>query len=426
MSLVSPSPPLSELTARQWQWIGAGLMMTFASMGGQTLFIAQFNSDIRAHFGLSDGQFAGLYTVATIFSALLIAMIGQVTDKLGPRFLAIVCTVGLALMALAMSMVDHWIVLCLVLFGLRFFGQGMLPHIAQTAMARWFNRFRGRALAFSQMGYTAGEALLPFIITISLVSLSWRDIWAIGAGFLIIIMLPLIVFLLRDPPDGKRAKARGDINPDAADGDALTGADWKRHKVLRDPLFYALAFGAMTLPALATIYFFHQAHLVGVKGWSVATYTAWFPIMSVTGVSVSILTGFLVDRFGAFRLLPFMYLPIGVACLIMASLNEVWAIPVFLMVLAMGGGMAPSVFGALWAEMYGTTHIGAVRSLAIAVMVFASAAGPGIAGGLIDVDVNLVTQSWFNAVYCLGITSLYLLLQGRMAARKSELTAHIA
>ena len=116
----------------------------------------------------------------------------------------------------------------------------------------------------------------------------------------------------------------------------------------------------------------------------------------------------------------------GVACLIMASLNEVWAIPLFLMVLAMGGGMAPSVFGALWAEMYGTTHIGAVRSLAIAVMVFASAAGPGIAGGLIDVGVNLVTQSWFNAVYCLGITSLYLLLQGRMAARKSELTAHIA
>lgn len=425
MSLVSPSPPLSELTARQWQWIGAGLMMTFASMGGQTLFIAQFNSDIRAHFGLTDGQFAGLYTVATLFSAILIAVIGQVTDKLGPRFLAIICTVGLALMALAMSMVDHWVLLCLVLFGLRFFGQGMLPHIAQTAMARWFNRFRGRALAFSQMGYTAGEALLPFIITVSLLSLSWRDIWAIGAGFLIIIMLPLIIFLLRDPPDGKRAKARGDINPDAADGSALTGDDWKRRKVLHDPLFYALAFGAMTLPALATIYFFHQAHLVGVKGWSVSTYTAWFPIMSVTGVSVSILTGFLVDRFGAFRLLPFMYLPIGIACLIMASLNEVWAIPLFLMVLAMGGGMAPSVFGALWAEMYGTTHIGAVRSLAIAVMVFASAAGPGIAGGLIDIGINLVTQSWFNAVYCLGITALYLLLQGRMVARKSELTAHI-
>ena len=395
--------------------------MTFASMGGQTLFIAQFNSDIRAFFQLTDGQFAGLYTLATIFSAVLIALIGQVTDKFAPRLLAIICTIGLVLMALAMSMVNHWLVLCLVLFGLRFFGQGMLPHIAQTAMARWFNRFRGRALAFSQMGYTTGEAMLPFIVTSALVVFTWREIWAFSAALMLFLLLPLIFFLLRDPPDGKKAKARGDVNPDATSDAQLTGAEWSRSKVLRDPLFYALVFGAMTLPALATIYFFHQAHLVGVKGWSVTTYTAWFPIMSITGVSVSILTGFLVDRFAAFRLLPFMYVPIGIACLIMATQSNVWAIPLFLLVLAIGSGMAPSIFGALWAEMYGTTHIGAVRSLAIAVMVFASAAGPGIAGALIDLNINLVTQSWFNAAYCFAITGLYLILQNRMTNRKLQL-----
>ncbi len=421
MSLVSPSPPLRELTGRQWQWIGAGFAMTFASMGGQTLFIAQFNSDIRAFFQLTDGQFAGLYTLATIFSAVLIALIGQVTDKFAPRLLAIICTIGLVLMALAMSMVNHWLVLCLVLFGLRFFGQGMLPHIAQTAMARWFNRFRGRALAFSQMGYTTGEAMLPFIVTSALVVFTWREIWAFSAALMLFLLLPLIFFLLRDPPDGKKAKARGEANPDATSDAQLTGAEWSRSKVLHDPLFYALVFGAMTLPALATIYFFHQAHLVGVKGWSVTTYTAWFPIMSVTGVSVSILTGFLVDRFAAFRLLPFMYVPIGIACLIMATQSNVWAIPLFLLVLAIGSGMAPSIFGALWAEMYGTTHIGAVRSLAIAVMVFASAAGPGIAGALIDLNINLVTQSWFNAAYCFAITGLYLILQNRMTNRKLQL-----
>ena len=421
MSLVSPSPPLRELTGRQWQWIGAGFAMTFASMGGQTLFIAQFNSDIRAFFQLTDGQFAGLYTLATIFSAVLIALIGQVTDKFAPRLLAIICTIGLVLMALAMSMVNHWLVLCLVLFGLRFFGQGMLPHIAQTAMARWFNRFRGRALAFSQMGYTTGEAMLPFIVTSALVVFTWREIWAFSAALMLFLLLPLIFFLLRDPPDGKKAKARGDVNPDATSDAQLTGAEWSRSKVLRDPLFYALVFGAMTLPALATIYFFHQAHLVGVKGWSVTAYTAWFPIMSITGVSVSILTGFLVDRFAAFRLLPFMYVPIGIACLIMATQSNVWAIPLFLLVLAIGSGMAPSIFGALWAEMYGTTHIGAVRSLAIAVMVFASAAGPGIAGALIDLNINLVTQSWFNAAYCFAITGLYLILQNRMTNRKLQL-----
>lgn len=421
MSLVSPSPPLSELTSRQWQWIGAGFMMTFASMGGQTLFIAQFNQDIRAHFGLTDGQFAGLYTIATIFSAVLIAFIGNVTDRYSPRLLSIICLVGLAITASAMSLVDHWVFLCIIIFGMRFFGQGMLPHIAQTAMSRWFNRFRGRALAFSQMGYTMGEAMLPFVITTALISLSWRNVWVIVSAFLIIIMLPLVLLFLRDPPDGKKAKARGDVNPDSSEATALTGAHWKRSKVMRDPLFWLLILGAMTLPALGTLYFFHQAHLVGVKGWDVTTYTAWFPIMSVTGVSVSILSGFLVDRFGAYKLLPVFLLPVGIACLIMANFDSVWTIPVFLIVLAMGTGMTPSVVGALWAEMYGTTHIGGVRSLAIAGMVFASAAGPGISGAFIDAGVNLESQSWFNAAYCFAISGLYLLLQPQLARRKLEL-----
>jgi len=421
MSLVSPSPPLSELAARQWQWIGAGFMMTFASMGGQTLFIAQFNTDIRAYFELTDGQFAGLYTLATIFSATLIAFVGNITDKLSPRFLSAICLIGLALMAISMSLVTHWLVLCFILFGMRFFGQGMLPHIAQTAMSRWFNRFRGRALAFSQMGYTAGEALLPFVITTALISLNWRNVWAIVAAFLIIVMLPLVLLMLRDPPDGKRAKARGDINPDSAESNELTGAEWSRNKVLRDPLFWPLMLGAMTLPALGTLYFFHQAHLVGVKGWDVTTYTAWFPIMSITGISVSILSGFLVDRYSAHRLLPIFLLPVGVACLIMANFDSVWTIPMFLMILAMGTGMTPSVVGALWAEMYGTTHIGAVRSLAIAGMVFASAAGPGISGAFIDAGINLETQSWFNAAYCFAISALYLVLQPKLSLRKLQL-----
>ncbi len=48
----------------------------------------------------------------------------------------------------------------------------------------------------------------------------------------------------------------------------------------------------MTLPALATIYFFHQAHLVEIKGWSVLTYTAWLPLMSVTNVTMALAAGF--------------------------------------------------------------------------------------------------------------------------------------
>ncbi|MFC1231392.1 hypothetical protein [Streptomyces sp. Sce081] len=36
-----------------------------------------------------------------------------------------------------------------------------------------------------------------------------------------------------------------------------------------------------------------------------------------------------------------------------------------------------SLFGTVWPEVYGTRHLGAVRSPVVAVLVFASALGPG-------------------------------------------------
>ncbi len=124
MSLISPSPPLSELNRRQVQWIGAGFVMTFASMGGQTLFIAQFNTEIRSFFNLTDGQFGQLYMLATLASAILISVLGNLADKIGPRLLGIICMVGLAVMTLIMSQVGNLVMLVLALFGLRFFWTG--------------------------------------------------------------------------------------------------------------------------------------------------------------------------------------------------------------------------------------------------------------------------------------------------------------
>ena len=41
---------------------------------------------------------------------------------------------------------------------------------------------------------------------------------------------------------------------------------------------------------------------------------------------------------------------------------------------------------AFWAEFYGTRHIGAIKAMAAALMVFGSAIGPGLTGALIDLD----------------------------------------
>ena len=85
MSPRPKSPPLSELTGRQIQWILGGAAMTFATMPGQTIFIAQFNTSIRETFGLSHGEFGGIYTIATLASASALVFAGVLADRIGAR-----------------------------------------------------------------------------------------------------------------------------------------------------------------------------------------------------------------------------------------------------------------------------------------------------------------------------------------------------
>ena len=57
-----------------------------------------------------------------------------------------------------------------------------------------------------------------------------------------------------------------------------------------------------------------------------------------------------------------------------------------------------AIVGAVWAEIYGIAHLGAIRALVAALMVFASALSPVSMGWLIDRGITMETI----AVLCLG------------------------
>jgi MFS family permease len=75
---------------------------------------------------------------------------------------------------------------------------------------------------------------------------------------------------------------------------------------------------------------------------------------------------------------------------------------VFMFLLGSSYGVSGAVFGAIWPEVYGTRHLGAIRSLVSAAMVFASALGPGMTGWLIDRGIGFESQLLIMAVYCLA------------------------
>ena len=65
-----------------------------------------------------------------------------------------------------------------------------------------------------------------------------------------------------------------------------------------------------------------------------------------------------------------------------------------------------TVPNAFWAEFYGTRHIGSVKAMVAAAMVFGSAVGPGITGLGIDAGIGIETQYVIVAAWFLFATVL--------------------
>jgi hypothetical protein len=69
-------------------------------------------------------------------------------------------------------------------------------------------------------------------------------------------------------------------------------------------------------------------------------------------------------------------------------------------------GAAGAILGAMWAELYGIRHHGAIRALTSAIGVFSTAGSPILMGAAIDLGVGMETIAWTCAGWCVCAMAL--------------------
>lgn len=395
------------------RWLAAGFLLSLFSSFGQTFFIGLSGAAFQARFDLSGGEFGLIYMVATLASAATLPWVGKSIDVMRGAKVAAMVMPGLACACLLAAWSPHIAGFVIALFLLRLLGQGMMTHIAQTETARAFVASRGRAMSLVVPGHQAGEAILPALFVLVAAAIGWQGAWTAAAVLLVVVGMPVIVSLLARP----RIPQQAEITLATVAG----RRDWTRSEVIRDPAFHLLLLGLLAPPFIGTTIFFHQGHLIAVRGYDPLAFAAAFPVMAMTTVGFGLVCGYLVDRFGAVRLLPFFLLPIFVASLAAASITALWGIYLFMFLFGISYGLTSTLFGVIWPEIYGTAHLGSIRALIVSGMVLATAVGPGLTGALIDRGVTLPQQLWWMALWCVVATGA-LVLAARMIRRRSDTT----
>lgn len=436
-----PRVTYPELIRSHGRFLGFGLSLTFLSSFGQTFFISLFNESVRSEFALSHGEIGGAYSLATLASGFTLAWVGKRLDSTDlRRFTAALC-IALAAASFGMALATGAASLVVAFFLLRLTGQGLLSHTSLTSMSRYFDVGRGKAMSIAGLGYPMGEAVLPLLAVFAIGALGWRETWLVVGLFMVVVALPGTQLLLKghgererrlreeldqhgataDRADGRVSEAttaaprRTETGAEAgttalrrtqagagseagAAPRATTGAapqqQWTLAQVLRDRRFVLMLPAVVAPGFIITGFFFHQNHLVAAKGWTVEWFATCFAVFALSQLVTGLAAGPMVDRFGGRRLLAAFTLPMGMGLTLLSVGSSPWIAAGFMVGLGVTAGLSPTVVGAMWAEVYGVLHLGAIRAMAQSVMVFGTAASPILMGVLIDRGTGIAAMAW--------------------------------
>lgn len=359
-----------------WPLLTFGFVSIFWGSLGQSFFISWYGASIQGSLNLSAAAYGGIYSTATLISGLSIMFIGGLIDRMHLLHFTLMSATGLFIACIIMATSHTVPALILGFFLLRLCGQGLLPHTSQTTMARYFDNNRGKALSLSGNGVPIGETLLPITAVVLISLVGWRNSWLVLAASVLFLYMPLAVWLLNHRAKNALAKITRKTTASAT-------AKGRMH-VLTDYRFWLALPAILATPFILTGIFIHQGFILTQKNWEPTWLASCFIVMGLSHGISSLVCGILVDRFSARHLLPTMLLPLLLALLTLACLSGHAVAPLFMALLGMSIGATSPVIGALWAEIYGTENIGAIRSLMSSIMIISTAIAPVLFGVFID------------------------------------------
>ena len=369
-----------------------GFIFTFFSSFGQSYFLGLFNSSIRETLSITHGQFGSIYASATLCSSLLLIWVGKKIDDTNIFKFAFLVIILLSFSCFFFSKVSSIILLFIGIFLMRFSGQGMMSHTATTTISRFFTKSRGKALSVGWFGLSFAEFILPVLMVYLLAVVEWQNLWLIFS-VIILFFLPITSFLLIKNLNLDSREVSSENKKEIAI------KQWKRLEVIKDYRFYIISLNMLAMPWIFTGFAVFQSFIQSSKGWGPYIIAQSFMCYSIFSVLTLFLSGFLIDKFTSRKLLIYMNIPLLLSVFLLFYFDTPIIAFIFFGLVGISNGFSNILGSSTWAELYGVRHIGSIKSLTTALMVFATAFGTALFGVLIDIGFTIEDIAIVSGIY---------------------------
>lgn len=389
-----------DLLKKEPAALAYGALHYFFSAPGQTFFISLFVPYFLIAADVTNDKFNQIYLVGTLMSAFTLPWIGGFIDKWRIRYVSLSVGAGLIVFTLLASQVHVWWMLVPVIYGLRLFGQGLMPLTGSTSIARYFSLGRGKALSLINFGISFAELIFPLLVVTLIGMIGWRWSWSVVTGIICIIFVPLVIGLIssRHPfqyPQEEKPEPGKKVVKSAT-----------RKEVLSDPLFYMLTSVQLFVPFFSTGFMLNQSRIGELVTATPAQMALGISLYGSARMLCNLLAGPLIDKYTAMRVFTFLLVPVAIGLFSMTILPSIWTVWIFFTLTGIAASIGSLSSTAMWAEIYGTANLGAIKSTVSTFMVFSTAIGPVVVGlGLASVEAFSLSMG-ITAAIVVGLITL--------------------
>src|SRR5947208_7799771 len=366
-----------------WWVVAAFSVTTFISTGIRHA-VGPFLKPMVADLHLDRASFSLVIAVSLFLYGVFMPIAGMLLDRFSVRVVASVGTVLLAISLVMTAMVrDFWEFAAVygVLVPLGLAGTG--PVIASGVVARWFSKRRGTALSVLGSASMTGMSLLVPAVTWLILTTGWRLTYVVIAAGVLVVVLPLCLWVVRDSPESMGLTADGTL-PTAGAG-AIAIERVSAGEALQTLAFWQLAGSFFTCGFSMSLLSAHGIPMLTDHGYS-PMFASWaLGVLGGSAIGFTVMLGALSDRLGRRPVLAAIY---AGRVFIFSGLFLIRDNPTAILMVAVAGGITlagtGSMTSALTADIYGRFSVSSVFGLIFLVHQTGSALGSSLAGLLFE------------------------------------------
>ncbi|PCC69436.1 Major Facilitator Superfamily protein [Nannocystis exedens] len=392
--------------------VAVAAVASIASAPGQTFLLSQLNAPLRATFDIGELALNGAYTLATLTAALPLVVIGQWTDRLGPRHMLAVSGAAAGLACLVMSSAVNLLTVFLGFFALRLFTAGTLSVVSQHALAMWFHRRLGSIHGVMQVAVFGVWVLAPQLALYLIETIGWRQTYGLFGVMIAVAVIPAAYLLVKNRPEDVGHALDGDRPaPEAATAGAAALSSepgFTLAEAMRTRSYWTLVAATFVPPLIGTAMIFDIQPILAERALTPAdaavAVSAWSGIMGAWALPA----GMLADRVSPRRLLPVAMAVLALSSLSFAVVSSRFTAVLAIVSLGVGNSTVAACASTALARYFGRRHHGAIRSSVTRIAVIGTGLGTLVTGVSFELTRSYLPALIIFASMCLPVLVLAL------------------